>query len=116
MNSAAQPPKRRMLRIILASGFGLFFFLMLLAALLPDDPPFDVLKPDDCNNDWFRRQINREISGNGVIYELNPQGGSLQEGGVVCIAFPRTDRGVVMLTYGFRWKDKAKRLWEMKFL
>lgn len=38
MNSATQPPKRRMLRVVLASGFGLFLFLILLAVLLPDDP------------------------------------------------------------------------------
>jgi hypothetical protein len=116
MNSVPQVPKRRRLFVVLASVLGIFFLLTLLVAFLPDEPPFDNLKPEDCNNDWFRRQINRDIKGNGVIYELNPAGGSLQEGGVVCMAFPRTDRGVVVLTYGFRWRDKAKRLWEVKFL
>lgn len=116
MDSVPQTPKRRLLLIIIASAFGIFFLLTLLAALLPDEPPFDVLKPEDCSNPWMKRELNRRILGHGVIYELNPAGGSLLEGGLNCMAFPQTDRGTVIVTYGFRWIDRAKRIWEFKYL
>lgn len=116
MNHTNQPQKRRTLLVISALVLGALLALILIGTLLPDEPPFDVLKPEDCNNDWFRRELNRKIRGHGVIYELNPAGGSLQEGGIVCTAFPRTDRGVLLMTYAFRWTDKAKKLWEMKYI
>jgi hypothetical protein len=116
MNPSNQPRKRRTPLVIFASILGVFSALVIIGTLLPDEPPFDVLKPEDCNNDWFRRELNRRIRGHGVIYELNPASGSLQEGGIVCTAFPQTDRGVLLVTYAFRWTDKSKKRWELKYI
>lgn len=115
MNSIPQPRKRRTLLVVCVSIIGALLALIAIGALLPDQPPFDVLKPEDCNNDWFRRELNRRIRGHNVIHKLNSAGGSLQEGGVVCTAFPDTDRGTVIVIYGFRWTDQTKKLWEITF-
>lgn len=97
------------------AGFSLLFLvLLIITSLVPDEPSFEITGFQDCKNDWFKRELNRRIRGE-TIYDLNPYGGYVQHGVLVCVAFPRTSSGVHALTYNFEWTDRKAGKWELKF-